>query len=153
MAFSLTIVSMGKKTGDFDHEVERYLRLTKPYASVRIVTVKPPDAEIAVEQRRAQEAKLLQAKWPAGAYPIALSEEGRQRTSVEFSQWMDGLRPRGQVALTIGGAYGLSPGIKNQCKEVISLSPLTLPHKLCMLVLVEQIYRAFTIFYHHPYHK
>jgi 23S rRNA (pseudouridine1915-N3)-methyltransferase len=153
MPFTLTIVAAGKKNADLDEEVQRYVSLMRPWASVSIVTVRSPEGDATQSEKRAREAKLLQAKWPDGSYPIALSEEGRLMSSAHFSQWLEGLRPRRSVTFTIGGAYGLSPQLKEQCKEIISLSPLTLPHKLCMVVLVEQIYRAFTIFYHHPYHK
>jgi len=153
MPFSLTIVAIGRKNVELDEETERYVSLVRPYASVRIVSIKSPAANAAEPEKRAQEAKLLRSKWPAGSYPVALSEEGRLMTSMDFSRWLGALRPHRQVTFTIGGAYGLSPIFKKECKEVISLSPLTLPHKLCMVVLVEQIYRAFTIFYHHPYHK
>ncbi len=155
MPLSITIVALGKKNAMLDEETGRYAGLLRPYCSIRIVMAKPPAASDAPRQeRREREGKLLQSKWPAGSYPVALSEEGRLMNSLQFSQWLDGLRMRHyRPVFTIGGAYGLPPFLKRACKEVISLSPLTLPHKLCMVVLVEQLYRAFTILHHHPYSK
>jgi 23S rRNA (pseudouridine1915-N3)-methyltransferase len=155
VSFSITIVAMGKKHAALDEEAQRYALLMRPYASARILTIKSPaPAEAPLKDALDKEGKALLSQWPAAAYPIALSEEGKAMKSVQFSQWLHGLieRQRGLV-FTIGGAYGLSPAVKNKCKEVISLSPLTLPHKLCLAVLLEQLYRAFTILHHHPYHK
>jgi Uncharacterized conserved protein len=151
----ITIVALGKKNSVLDGEVDRYIKLLGPFATVNIVLVKPLQMpENQDKERIAREGKILQTKWPPGSYAVALSEEGRSMTSFKFSQWLGGLREREKrLTFTIGGAYGLSSGLKQQCKETISLSPMTLPHKLCMVVLIEQIYRAFTILQHHPYHK
>ncbi|HAJ79150.1 MAG TPA: hypothetical protein DCO75_05205, partial [Fibrobacteres bacterium] len=82
------------------------------------------------------------------------SEEGKLMESLRFATWIESfLTSHRSPVFNIGGAFGLSSNIKKECKEIISLSPLTLPHKLCMLVLIEQIYRAFTILHNHPYHK
>ncbi len=155
MQYSLTIVALGRKNDALDQEVERYQRLIRPYASLSMVLVKPPGiAEISVEELQLKEGKLLRSKWPAASYPVALSEEGRSMTSAAFSRWMSSLlQIHRNLSFTIGGAHGLSPALKRECREVVSLSPLTLPHKLCAVVLVEQLYRAFTILHHHPYHK
>jgi 23S rRNA (pseudouridine1915-N3)-methyltransferase len=146
---------MGRKNDVLDEEVARYQRLLRPYASLSMIILKPPYAsEMPIKEMLAKEGKLLQSKWPTMAYSVALSEEGRSMTSVGFSQWLSGkLSKNRHIVFTIGGAYGLSPQLKEQCKELLSLSPMTLPHKLCMVVLTEQIYRAFTILHHHPYHK
>ncbi len=155
VSFLISIVTIGKKNNVLDGEVDRYIKLLRPFAAVNIVFLKPlrmPENQD--EEKIAREGKMLQTKWPPGAYPVALSEEGRLMTSVKFSQWLRDLSEREKrLAFTIGGAYGLSSGLKQQCRETISLSPMTLPHKLCMVVLIEQIYRAFTILKHHPYHK
>jgi 23S rRNA (pseudouridine1915-N3)-methyltransferase len=156
MPSSITIVAVGRKNGALDEEVDRYVKLLLPFARVSITLIKPlqlPENQHA--ERIERESAALRAKWPRdrGA-PIALSEEGRLRTSREFSEWLDvRLRRDKSIAFTIGGAYGLSVDLKKRCAETISLSPMTLPHKLCVVVLIEQIYRAFTILHNHPYHK
>ena len=74
--------------------------------------------------------------------------------SLTFSSWLQHImQTEKNLVLTIGSAHGLSADYKKQCKQIISLTPLTLPHKLCLLVLVEQLYRACTIQSGHPYHK
>jgi 23S rRNA (pseudouridine1915-N3)-methyltransferase len=155
MNYALTIVSLGRKNDALDQEVERYQRMIRPYASLSLVLVKPPGvSDMRTDDLVLKEGKLLQSKWPQASCPVALSEEGRTMTSAIFSRWLSSLLQRNRhLSFIIGGAHGLSPAVKRECREVLSLSPLTLPHKLCALVLAEQLYRAFTILHHHPYHK
>ena len=155
MSFLISIVAIGKKNTVLDDEVDRYIKLLGPFARVNIIFIKPVRMpENQDKEKIDREGKILQTKWPPGSYSVALSEEGKAMDSVVFSHWLGAMGEREKrLTFTIGGAYGLSSGLKRQCKETISLSPMTLPHKLCMLVLIEQIYRAFTILKHHPYHK
>ena len=155
MQFTITVVSLGKKNEALDEEVARYQRLIRPYAAFSFLVMKPPvTSEMPIGEMILREGKLLRSKWPSGAYPVALSEEGGAMTSADFSQWLSSrLRNRRHLVFTIGGAYGLSPDLKRECRDVLSLSPLTFPHRLCMVILAEQLYRAFTILHHHPYHK
>lgn len=85
---------------------------------------------------------------------MLLTENGKQRDSVQFSNWLDQLiqQPK-PVALVIGGAAGFSKEIRDQAQDFCSLSLLTYPHKFARLILVEQLYRAYTIQTKHPYHK
>jgi 23S rRNA (pseudouridine1915-N3)-methyltransferase len=155
MQYTITVVSLGKKNEALDEEIARYERLLRPWASLSLVLIKPSSAmEMPLRDMLLREGNLLRSKWPSAAYPVALSEEGRSMTSAVFSRWLLSLlQTNRNVVFTIGGAYGLSPELKKESRDLLSLSPLTFPHRLCMLVLVEQIYRAFTIFHHHPYHK
>ena len=88
------------------------------------------------------------------SYPILLAENGKQRTSPDFSKFLfnlleDNLKP----VFIIGGAAGHGEEILKLAKAKISLGELTYPHKLARLLFVEQIYRAQTIHAGHPYHK
>jgi 23S rRNA (pseudouridine1915-N3)-methyltransferase len=120
-----------------------------------MVLIKPPAAsDMRAEDLVLREGKLLQSKWPPASYPVALSEEGKTMDSAVFSRWISShVQSHRRLCFTIGGAHGLSPALKKECRDVLSLSPMTLPHKLCAVVLAEQLYRAFTILHHHPYHK
>jgi 23S rRNA (pseudouridine1915-N3)-methyltransferase len=155
MAFPIHILAIAKKNTAFEDEIERYLMLLRPSADVTITYIKPvAKTETANSAQIIEEGKLLQARWPQQCYPVALSEEGKLMDSMVFSSWLSGImRTEKRLVLSIGSAFGLSAEYKKQCEVSISLSPLTLPHKLCMLVLVEQLYRACTIFNGHPYHK
>ncbi len=85
---------------------------------------------------------------------VAMSEWGKQSTSVNFAQWCRDLFERPvKVFFIIAGAEGFSEEILKNCQERISLSGLTFPHKLARILLVEQLYRAQTIRTGHPYHN
>ena len=88
-------------------------------------------------------------------YTFALDEKGKQYSSYEFANHLKSLKDKGfnDITFLIGGADGLSADTKSTADEVFSLGKLTLPHKLARLILIEQIYRAFTICTGHPYHR
>ncbi len=156
MSFSISIVAFCRKGDPLDEEIERYCRLCGPFAPVAVTYLKSPGSSSYPKHELLDvEANILQAKVQRGSTCVALSEEGKcQPGSVAFAQWLSA-KMRGSRPLTfvIGGAYGLSPRFKKSCVEVMSLSPLTMAHKLSLVVLLEQIYRAFTILRNHPYHK
>ena len=83
-----------------------------------------------------------------------MTRAGRSEDSARFAGRVAGWqRAARDVALLIGGAFGLDPAVLGQCDAQLSLSPLTLPHELARLVLLEQLYRAGTILKGEPYHK
>jgi 23S rRNA (pseudouridine1915-N3)-methyltransferase len=131
------------------------MRMTARYERVDIRSLKSPVTGSAdAAQVRSREADALRAAWPKRPYPVALSEEGRLMDSRSFARWLGARRQEAtEVVFCIGGAYGLDPGFKRECREVLSLSSLTFAHRLVPLVLAEQIYRASTILAGHPYHK
>lgn len=83
---------------------------------------------------------------------IALSEEGKAFTSPKFAQFI-GQAPSNRLILFIGSASGLSPQVKQQAHKLVSLSPMTFPHELARLMLIEQLYRSKTILQNGNYHK
>jgi 23S rRNA (pseudouridine1915-N3)-methyltransferase len=153
MSPTIHIVGISKKTTEFTDAIERYVKLMRPYAGVQIVTLKPPvDAEVGV--MLAREAEAIRARLPRRSWTVALAPDGRQLDSPEFASWLGGRLDGGaELSFVIGGAYGLDPTLRGECRAAVSLSPLTFTHQLCLLVLVEQLYRAFTILKNHPYHK
>ena len=103
---------------------------------------------------RQREGQRLLDTVPPGAQVVACDVNGRSMTSEQFARWLQDLRERAvDVALLIGGAYGLDDSVKARASTSISLAPWTLPHELARLVLAEQLYRAGTINRREPYHK
>jgi 23S rRNA (pseudouridine1915-N3)-methyltransferase len=103
---------------------------------------------------RVREGERLLAAIPAGAQVVSCDVNGRARTSEEFAQWLQDLRERARdVAILIGGAFGLSDAVRQRASASLSLAPWTLPHELARLVLAEQLYRAGSITRGEPYHK
>jgi len=97
--------------------------------------------------------KILEAL-PKNAIVIAMDERGRDLTTMQLSQMMQDWRQDGKdVVFLIGGADGLSPEIKQKATNLIRLSSMTLPHAMARLILIEQLYRAYTILQGHPYHR
>jgi len=100
------------------------------------------------------EARRVEAAIPRGAQRVVLDESGSTVTTRQLAQRMARWRESGQdVAFIIGGADGTAARLKSDAHWLWSLSPLTLPHGLVRVVLVEQLYRAASILAHHPYHR
>lgn len=109
----------------------------------------------APDGRIAREAELLRAALPAGAAFVALDERGADWDSATFAARLGAWRDSGHRALgfLIGGADGLSDGIKREALCLLSLGRMTWPHLLARALIAEQIYRAVTILADHPYHR
>ena len=91
---------------------------------------------------------------PSGCRLIALDERGEAPTTLQLSQKLKTWMQIGDdVALVIGGPDGLDEGFKTAAHERMQLSKLTLPHALVRVLLIEQIYRAWSVLHNHPYHR
>ncbi|HET7565795.1 MAG TPA: 23S rRNA (pseudouridine(1915)-N(3))-methyltransferase RlmH [Gemmatimonadaceae bacterium] len=114
-----------------------------------------PARGVSPERVRDREGERLLACVDARAHVIACDAGGVHMTSEEFAAWLQREREQAahDVALTIGGAYGLSDAIRTRAVMQLSFSSWTLPHELARLVLAEQLYRAGTIVRGEPYHK
>ncbi len=156
----LSILSVGKpKASVIADGVRDYVQRVQRYASLELVTVASEDiaprtraGDVAVALGK--EAARLLDKIPAGACVVALDREGRALSSselaTELGRWQQSERA---VVFVIGSAFGLDPKVLERARLRLSLSRLTLPHELALLVLAEQVYRAHTILRSEPYHK
>jgi len=111
-----------------------------------------------VEVRDAPEPVLfaaLEKKLQRPAHVVALDVGGRSMTSDAFARWLASrtTQGKGNVVFVVGGAEGLPPQLIARADEKLSLSAMTLPHRLARLVLVEQLYRAVTILRGEPYSR
>jgi 23S rRNA (pseudouridine1915-N3)-methyltransferase len=118
---------------------------------------KRSDKKISVDEAErcmSKEAERIREALPKDAHLVALDEQGTAIDSVQLSQhlqrWRENAKP---VVILIGGPDGLHAPLKEACTQKISLSKLTLPHPLVRIVLAEQLYRAWSILTHHPYHR
>ena len=109
----------------------------------------PSNAEIAAALEK--EGERILAKIPRGANVIALCIEGKQQSSEELAQLMDGMP--GAAAFIIGSSFGLSDKVKASAQLRLSMSKMTFPHQLARVMLMEQIYRAYSIINNRRYHK
>jgi len=153
----VTIVAVGRlKERFWQAAAEEYLKRLRPYADVRVAEVADRDPGRGGEAKALAEegADVLRAL-PEAAHVIALDLGGRQLSSVQFSERLSalGLEGRSSVTFVIGGSHGLAPDVLARADERLSLGPMTLPHNLARVVLLEQLYRAFRIARGEPYHK
>ncbi len=153
----LRVLCVGKTREGFIQEgISKYLRYLKPYADTEIREVKEEriaDLKDAPLIRKKEAERIFKAV-PAGALLIALDERGKEFTSHEFADflnkaWESGIR---EAAFVIGGAMGLDETVTEKANTVVALSRLTLTHEMARLVLLEQLYRAFTIVKGKIYH-
>lgn len=105
------------------------------------------------QSNKEDEGKLLLDKDFTDSFVIALDEKGKEFTSQGFAEFIEKQIHFKELVFLIGGAYGLSDAVRNKAGMLVSLSKMTMPHKMVRLFLCEQLYRAHTINSGHPYHK
>ena len=119
----------------------------------------PTDCAIDVKEIKpdltpAKEAIKILTASPKGSQIIALDERGKDQTTQQLSKQLASWRQDGlDITFLIGGADGLDPSLKEKAHAMWRLSSLTLPHAMARLILIEQLYRAWTILQGHPYHR
>lgn len=140
--------------GEYAKRLSAFCKFTvTELAEERIKNNNPNEAQIA-EVLSAEGKRILQ-KTGAGDYVVAMCIEGKQLSSEELSQTLDGVAVSGKstVDFIIGGSYGLSDSVKQRADLRLSMSRMTFPHQLARVLLSEQIYRAFEISTNGKYHK
>ena len=152
----LTIVAVGQKVPDWAQTAyDDYAKRFPPELKVELKAVKTePRASKTLENLLAAERQRIEAVLPKGTRIVALDERGTAVTTVALSAKLTGWQLEGDdVAIIIGGPDGLDPGFKQVAHERLRLSDLTLPHAMVRVLLIEQLYRAWSITVNHPYHR
>lgn len=157
----VTVLCVGKlKEPFYIQAVSEYQKRLSRHCKLEIIELteqklsdEPSDAEI--EQSLLKEAAMIEEKLPKGGVLIAMCVEGAELSSVQLSQKMQQYASRGASQLTflIGSSFGLHPSIKRKADFKLSVSPMTFPHHLFRVMLLEQIYRAYQIEGGTKYHK
>ena len=136
--------------------IKKYVGRLGHYASFEMKEI--PDIRnrktLSEEQQKKSESFLLLSQFQSGDYVVLLDENGKQYTSVEFSENIEKLMASGnkRIVFVIGGPYGFSQEVYAKANAKMSLSPMTFSHQMVRLIFVEQLYRAFTILKGEPYH-
>ncbi|HBN84557.1 MAG TPA: 23S rRNA (pseudouridine(1915)-N(3))-methyltransferase RlmH [Clostridiales bacterium] len=157
----IEILCVGKmKDGYFKAAQKEYLKRLSAFGKVDVVEI--PDAPIpdhasekeCIEILRKEGEKLL-AGMKKDTYFILLDVKGKDMDSVEFSETIKSLMVSGQSHLTfaIGGSLGVSQEVRNKAHLRLSLSSMTFTHNMTRVILLEQVYRAFSIINNRTYHK
>jgi 23S rRNA (pseudouridine1915-N3)-methyltransferase len=143
---------------EFNAAIERYLSRIKHFFPVERIETEAGKRGRQSEKDgsiiRDHSARLV-AAIPSRGYTVVLDERGRLMDSLNFAKWLERLttdQPHG-VTFVLGGDVGFDDSVRERADALLSLSPMTLPHQIARLVLVEQIYRACTLIRNIPYHK
>ncbi|MGC0311270.1 23S rRNA (pseudouridine(1915)-N(3))-methyltransferase RlmH [Streptococcus sp. CL9.43] len=157
----IKLVTVGKlKEKYLKDGIAEYSKRISRFAAVEMIELadeKTPDRASDSENEKILdlEGNRILSKIGDREFVVVLAIEGKTLSSEEFSKQLEQASINGFSTLTfvIGGSLGLSPQVKKRANLSLSFGRLTLPHQLMHLVLVEQIYRAFTIQQGSPYHK
>ena len=157
----IKIVTVGKLKEKYLRDgIAEYSKRISRFATIEMLELadeKTPDRASDSENEKILnlEGNRILSKIGDREFVVVLAIEGKTLSSEEFSKQLEQASINGYSTLTfvIGGSLGLSPQVKKRANLSLSFGRLTLPHQLMRLVLVEQIYRAFTIQQGSPYHK
>ena len=151
------VIAVGAKMPDWVNTAwdDYAKRLPSDWAVVlKEIKPEPRTTGKTVAQMMAAEAKRIEAAIPADSLRIALDEHGKDLSTTKFADTLQTWQNSSQaIALLIGGPDGLDPALKTSCAQLLRLSSMTLPHPLVRVVLIEQIYRGWSILVNHPYHR
>ncbi|CAB4341843.1 unannotated protein [freshwater metagenome] len=132
----ITVLSVGRLRAPYADDIAHYEKLIGHYAPIELIELREPEK--------------LAKRVPDKAHLVLLDDGGRQYDSVAFSGFLEKRRASGlDLCFVVGGAYGIE---LERADDRLSLGPMTLPHQLARVVLLEQIYRGHAILAGAPYH-
>jgi len=152
----IKLLLMGKTTDESIRRIEAdYEKRIKRYTAFESIVIDNSSVRTGTEQIiRQKEGEMILKKVSPADHLILLDERGKIYSSVQFANevnnWMNSSKKT--IILTIGGAYGFSDEVKKRANGLVSLSAMTFSHQIVRIILMEQVYRAFTILNNEPYH-
>ncbi|MEO8013587.1 23S rRNA (pseudouridine(1915)-N(3))-methyltransferase RlmH [Polaromonas sp.] len=152
----LTIVAVGQKVPDWAQTAyDDYAKRFPPELKVELKAVKTePRGSKTLETLLAAERTRIEGAIARGCRIVALDERGTAVTTMALAENLKTWQLSGDdIAIVIGGPDGLDAGFKQAAHQRIRLSDLTLPHAMVRVLLIEQLYRAWSITINHPYHR
>lgn len=157
---NITLLCVGKlKERFYVDAAAEYAKRLSPYCRLTVVEVpearlssRPTSGDIAAALSK--EAASIREKMPPSATVVALCIEGQLRSSEELARMLSTWAVSGRrLVFLIGGSHGLDPTLKAEAHTQISMSPMTFPHHLARIMLLEQLYRGYQINAGTQYHK
>ena len=151
--YPIALLAFGRLRLEPCRGLERhYLDMLRPYARMEVTELTEGKGDPTRQLK--DEALRLRPKLAAVQCPVLLTPEGKLRDSEGFARWLVERMNRGEsLAFALGSSHGFEPGLKQEIREQMSLSPMTFPHELTRVMFLEQLYRAFTILRGKDYHK
>lgn len=153
----ITLLFVGRTKEPFVRQgLDKYLRFLRVYGEVEVRELKEEkvhDLKEAPVVRKREAERILKAL-PPSSVVTALDERGQEFTSHEFAALLNGMQEQGvrEMVFIVGGALGLDESVTVRANRLLALSRWTLTHEMARLVLLEQLYRAFTIITGKTYH-
>ena len=149
----IRILSPWRQEGFFREKEGEYLKRLTTNIKVEIEELKGEKGEGKGALRR--EGEKLLSRIGKGTYLVVMTEEGKPFDSISFSKWLESmaLKGRSDITFIVGSSAGFDDEVINKGDMLMSLSPMTFPHQMARVILIEQIYRAFTLIKGSPYHK
>ncbi len=146
---------MGRdRSGWFEPAVQGYAERVRRHAELDLVELPAAKGALPPADARRREGEVLLSKLKPESWLVALDERGTLLDSVELARLVATARDAGrELVFCIGGDEGLDAPVRDRAWKVVALSRMTLPHRLARLVLMEQLYRAFSLLRGEPYHK
>ena len=158
---NITIIALGKLKEKYLRDaIDEYSKRISAYGKLDIIELNPirlsdNPSQVEIENALSKEADEIKKKIPNGSYVFSLCIEGKEKSSEQLAQTIKEITLNGKSNLVfiIGSSFGLSPEIKKMSDCRLSFSPMTFPHQLMRVMLLEQIYRACQINNNGKYHK
>ncbi len=158
---NINIIAMGKiKESYYREACAEYIKRLGAYVKINVIEPRPETlsdspSPAEIEKALKKEAEKIRAYIKSGSYTAALCIEGAEESSEKLSKRLEKLCGGGSSELNflIGSSFGLSEELKCEADFKLSMSPMTFPHSLARVMLLEQIYRAFSIISNAKYHK
>lgn len=151
----ILIISVGRlKSPYWRAAAEHYQQRLSAFVRLGAATVRDADSGLPVQARRDEEARRILRAVPSGRPLICLDERGTLCSSREFATYLATFYDSSMApCFAVGGAFGLGEEIRQRASRLLSFSPMTFPHELAQVMLLEQLYRAHSILtgtgYHH----
>ncbi len=158
---NITVIALGKlKEKYLTDAISEYSKRISAYGKLQIIELSPVrlsdnPSQTEIDNALSKEAEEIKKKIPNNSYVFTLCIEGKEKSSESFAKAINdaAINGKSNIVFIIGSSFGLSPEIKNLSDFKLSFSPMTFPHQLMRVMLLEQIYRAFQINNNGKYHK
>jgi 23S rRNA (pseudouridine1915-N3)-methyltransferase len=153
---NLTIISIGNKLSPWELDgINYYTKQLKNKININFINIKGQQhPKRSIEEVLKLESDHILKKIPDDSFLISWDSSGDKVDSKEFSKVIENSMTNNlKLCLLIGGSFGLDKNILKNSQRVLSASNFTFPHRLFRIILIEQIYRAFSIISNSPYHK
>ena len=152
----ITLLLVGKTaSADIRNICADYTKRINHYTKMEELIIENSAVKVTGAQKvKEKEGELILKKIAPGDYVILLDDKGKEYTSTQFANYLEGLFNQSikNIIFIVGGAYGFSDALYKRANAKLSLSKMTFSHQIVRAIFAEQLYRAFTIIHNEPYH-